>query len=154
MEALIFFGGIILIIVWFFRSRKKKKEQWEALPLDGPMRVTIEEQMTPAGSFNSKQVPCGLKIDIKISQKDWKAIADAGLMKKILFRADGPTGQKYDPENFRDWLVEDLKHVTYASFWDTDRMHQAKEELIESLHNLRDHIDSVRDGPKKETMEI
>jgi hypothetical protein len=148
--------ALLVVFVLFLNFSRKSEERtaWANLPAEGLMKVNIEEQMTPAGSFNSKQVPCGLKLDIKISQKDWQAIAAAGLMKKVLFRADGPSGKKYDPENFRDWLVEDLKHVTYASFWDTDRMHQAKEELIESLHNLRDHIDSVRDGPKKETMEI
>jgi len=144
----------IFLVVRHFMKKQKTKEQFEALPEDGPMKVSIEERYTPAGSFNSKQVPCGLAIDVKISQKDWRAIAAAGLMKKVLFQADGPSGQKYDPENVRDWHVEDLKNVTYASFWDTDRMHQAKEQLIDSLHNLRSHIDSIRQGPKKETMEI
>jgi hypothetical protein len=154
-------GPIVFIVVisgivfaWKFVRRNIRDAEFAKLPLDGPMKVNIEEQFTPAGSFNSKQVPCGLKIDVKISQKDWKAIADAGLMKKILFQADGPSGQKYDPENVRDWTVEDLKNITYASFWDSDRMHHAKEELIVSLHNLRAHIDGVREGPKTESFEV
>ena len=118
------------------------------------MQVNIEERFTDAGSFNSKHVPCGLKIDVKISQNDWRVIANAGLMKKVLFEADGPTGQQYDPENVRPWLVEDLKRVTYASFWDADRMQNAKEQLIESLYNLRDHIDNYRHGSKKESLQI
>jgi hypothetical protein len=75
-------------------------------------------------------------------------------MKKTLFQADGASGQKYDPENLRDWQVEDLKRVTYAGFWDADRMAHAKEQLITSLHNLRAHIDAVRHGTKKESMQI
>ena len=154
MELMIFLGLIIGVPLLIYNSKKKKKEAWQALPEDGPMKVNIEESFTPPGSFNSKQVPCGLKIDVKIGQKDWRAIANAGLMKKVLFRADGPTGEKYDPENVRDWHVEDLKNVTYASFWDTDRMQQAKEQLIHSLHNLRAHIDGIRSGPKKDSFEI
>jgi hypothetical protein len=66
----------------------------------------------------------------------------------------GPSGQKYDPENVRDWYVEDLRRPTYASFWDNDRTHQGKEQLIESLQKLRSQIDSIRHGSKKETLEI
>jgi hypothetical protein len=135
-------------------KKSKTRADFAALPEDGPMKVSIEERMLPAGSFNSKRIKCDLKIDVKISQKDWKAIADAGLMKKVLFHADSPTGEPYDPENTWPWTVENLKQPTSAPFWDTDRMYKAKEELIQSLHNLRDHIDSVRAGPKKETMEI
>lgn len=141
-------------IVRHFIKKKKMKQEWDALPEEGPMKVSIEERMLEPGSFNSKRIKCDLKIDVKISKKDWKAIADAGLMKKVLFNADSPTGEPYDPENVWPWKVEDLKKVTSAPFWDTDRMSKAKEELIQSLYNLREQIDSVRAGPTKETMEI
>jgi hypothetical protein len=152
------FALIALLVLFFlflkFSRKSAESSAWARLPADGPMQVNIEEQFTPAGTFNSKHVPCGLRIDVKISQKDWRAIADAGLMKKVLFEADGPSGQQYDPENVRPWLVEDLKLPTLACFWDADRMHAAKEQLIESLYNIREHIDYHRHGSKKETMQI
>lgn len=150
MEALIFYGLIIGAGVWWYMSRQKKKEKWEALPQDGPMQVNIEEDY----NTKSRHVPCGLKIDVKISQADWKAIHQAGLMKKVLFHGDGPSGKQYDPENVRPWTVEDLQRVTMAMFWDADRMHQAKEELIESLRNLRAHVDNIRHGSKKDSFEL
>jgi hypothetical protein len=147
-------GFIVYLIYRKFANKAEMKKAFAALPVDAPMQVNIEENYQQAGTFNSKQVPCGLKIDVKISQNDWRAIADAGLMKKVLFEADGPSGAQYDPENVRPWHVEDLKNITYASFWDADRMLSAKEKLIESLYNLRDHIDHQRGSLKKETLQI
>ena len=144
----------IFLIVRHFMKKSATREAFAALPEDGPMQVKLEEVFTPPGSFNSKQIPCELKIDVTISQKDWQAIANAGLMKKVLFQADGLSGKKYDPDNMRDWLVEDLKRPTIAPFWDTDRMHQAKEQLITSLHTLRAHIDGIRQGPKTDSFEV
>jgi len=154
MEALLFWGGLAAIIFFVVRAKMRKKAKWAALPKDGPMKVSIEEDYLKPGTFNSNHVPCGLKIDVTLSQNDWRALHSAGLMKKVLFTADGPSGQRYDPENTRDWHVEDLQRPTYASFWDADRMQNAKEQLLKSLHDLRDHIDARRYGTKKETFEI
>src|SRR5438552_2048446 len=108
MELMIFLALVIGVPFLIYNSKRKKKEAWQALPEDGPMKVTITEKNVPAGSFNSKRIKCGLDIDVKISQADWKAIAAAGLMKKVLFHADGASGEQYDPDNLRPWLVEDL----------------------------------------------
>lgn len=154
----VIFGLIALIVVLFlylkFSRKSEERTAWAQLPADGPMQVNIEEQFIEAGTFNSKQVPCGLKIDVKISQNDWRAIANAGLMKKLLFYGDGPTGAQYDPENTRPWLVEDLKTPTYASFWDVERMHDAKEDLINSLVNLRAAIEVQKEGRREAQFEI
>jgi hypothetical protein len=152
------FALVALLVIFFlflkFSGKSEERTAWANLPAEGPMNVNIEEQYVEAGSFNSKHVPCGLKIDVKISQNDWRVIANAGLMKKVLFEADGPSGAQYDPENTRPWLVEDLKTPTYASFWDVQRMHQAKEELINSLVNLRATIEAQKEGRRETQFEI
>ena len=142
----------IFLVVRHFMKKSANREKFAALPVDGPMKINLKEEMTTG--FNSKQTPCALHIDVQISQKDWHAIAQAGLMKKTLFNGDGMSGKKYDPENLRPWTVEDLKRPTVATFWDADRMHQGKEQLLSSLKNLRDHIDNVRHGPKQESYEL
>jgi hypothetical protein len=148
--------ALIVIFVLYLNFSRKSKERsaWANLPAKGPMKVNIEEQYVEAGSFNSKHVPCGLKIDVRISQNDWRVIANAGLMKKVLFHGDGPSGAQYDPENTRPWLVEDLKTPTYASFWDVQRMHDAKEELLKSLVNLRATIEAQKEGPQVTSFEL
>jgi hypothetical protein len=152
------FALIALIVIFFlylkFSRKSEEHSAWANLPVEGPMKVNIEEQYVEAGSFNSKHVPCGLKIDVKISQNDWRVIANAGLMKKVLFHGDGPSGAQYDPENTRPWLVEDLKTSTYASFWDVQRMYDAKEELIKSLVNLRAAVEAQKEGPQVTSFEI
>lgn len=154
----IIFGLIALLVIVFlylkFSRKSEERVAWDNLPVDGPMQVRIEEQFSEAGSFNSKHVPCGLRIDVKISQKDWKAIADAGLMKKVIFYGDGPSGEQYDPENVRPWLVEDLKRPTYASFWDAGRMREAKEELLNSLVNLRATAEALKEGKQVTEFEL
>jgi hypothetical protein len=64
MEGL--FGFLLVALPIFFIGRRfvkkqKSREEFRALPVDGPMQVNIEEQFTPPGSFNSKQIPCGLE---------------------------------------------------------------------------------------------
>src|SRR6266849_7182272 len=152
MEALIFYGGIALVIFLFVRSRMKKKEKWEALPKDGPMKVSIGTMEVPAGSFNSKRLTCGLDIDVRISQADWKAIANAGLMQHLLFEYPGPSSDMYDPENVRQFLVEHLNQVNHIGFNNVIKMQDAKEKLILGLHNLKAHIEPR--GPETESFEI
>jgi len=148
--------ALLVVFVLFLKFSRKSEERtaWANLPTEGLMKVNIQEQFVEAGSFNSKHVPCGLKIDVTISQNDWRVIANAGLMKKVLFEADGPSGAQYDPENTRPWLVEDLKRPTYASFWDAGRMYSAKEELLKSLVNLRAAIELHKEGPQETKFEI
>jgi hypothetical protein len=148
--------ALLVVFVLFLKFSRKSEERaaWANLPAEGLMQVNIQEQFVEAGSFNSKHVPCALKIDVKISQNDWRVIANAGLMKNMLFEADRPSGAQYDPENTRPWLVEDLKTPTYASFWDAGRMHNAKEELLKSLVNLRATIEAQKEGPHVTSFEL
>ncbi len=154
------FGFLLVAIPAFFIIRKymKKsamKEQFTALPKEGPMKVNITEEDVPAGSFGSKRFKCTLKFDIQISQADWKAIASMGLMQHVLFTSPAPSGDMHDPDNIWYWKVEDLKRGSNAaSFHNTIDMHEAKEQLIENLHNLRSQIDARKYGDKKESMEI
>lgn len=160
MEALIFYGGIALVIFFVVRSKMKKKEQWEALPDEGPMQVEIKEDSFPAGGFGSKRYACTLRIKIKISKADWKAIADMGLMKKVLFESPSPSGDVNDPSNVFQWKVEDLRIFGEGSersgvnFADVAQMKDAKERLVEGLQTLRAYIDDKKSGGQKEKFEI
>jgi len=138
-----------------FAKKSEMREQFAALPKEGPMKVNITEEDVPAGSFGSKRFKCTLKFDIQISQADWKAIASMGLMQHVLFTSPAPSGEMHDPDNIWYWKVEDLKRGSNAaSFHNTIDMHEAKEQLIENLHNLRSQIDARKYGGKKESMEI
>ena len=152
METIIFLALVIGLPTWWYLSRKSKREAFEALPKEGPMKVSISTMEVPAGSFNSKRLTCGLDIDVKISQADWKAIAGAGLMRHTLFEFPGPSGDMYDPENVRQFFVEDLKHLTHIGFNNVIQMQEAKEKLILGLHNLKAHIEPR--GPETESFEI
>jgi hypothetical protein len=149
--------ALIVIFVLYLNFSRKSKERsaWANLPAEGPMKVNITEEDVPAGSFDSKRFKCTLKFDIQISQADWKAIASMGLMQHVLFTSPAPSGDMNDPNNIWYWKIEDLKRGTNAaSFHNTIDMHEAKEKLIENLHNLRSQIDARKYGDKKETMEI
>jgi hypothetical protein len=148
------FAFVAFIIYLNVSSKSAKDKAWKALPVDGPMKVSLEETYAEPGTFNSKHVPCGLKIDVRISQNDWRVISNAGLMKYNLFDGDGPSGQQYDPENIRPWLVEDLKTPTIASFWDVQRMQNAKQKLLQNLVNLRAQIENLKEKDNKTEFEI
>jgi len=152
------YGGIGLIIYLIYRKFAKKREMREkfaALPKEGPMKVNISEEDFPAGSFQSKRYKCTMKLDIQMSQADWKAIADMGLMQHVLFTSPAPSGDMHDPNNIWYWRIENLKNgANAASFHNTIDMQDAKEKLLENLHNLRSQIDSRKYGAKKESMHI
>jgi len=141
-------------------KKTAKREAFEALPKEGPMKVDLKEEIYPAGSFNSKRFKCSLNINIQLSQADWKAIAEMGLMKSVLFESPQAAGAMYDPDNVYQWTVEKLRIFngkndrTGVSFNDVMQMQEAKEKLIEGLHNLRSQIDAHRHGPKTERLEI
>ncbi len=154
-----FLGFLVIAVPAFFIIRhfvKKanRREAFAALPADGPMKVEIEEKPIPAGAFSSKHFKCSLSVDVKISQADWKAIADAGLMKKVIFQYPSTARDPYDPDNRLDYRVEDLKTPGGVCFGDTIQMQEAKEHLIFGLKNLREQIDNQRGGPRKQSFEI
>jgi hypothetical protein len=154
MELMIFLALVIGVPLLIYNSKKKKKEAWQALPADGPMKVNITEENIPAGSFNSKRVKCLLRIDVKISQNDWKAIANAGLMKKVIFQYPSSAGDQYDPDNMFDFRVEHLKDPAGVTFGDVIQMQEAKEQLIQGLHNLKAQAEQQRGGPRTDSFEI
>jgi len=163
MEGLLGFLLVAIPLFLIVRRYMKKaatREEFEALPKEGPMKVDLKEEIYPAGSFNSKRFKSSLGINIQLSQADWKAIAEMGLIQKVLFESPGPSGDMYDPTNVRQWTVENMrifdgKHDrTGVAFNDVMQMQEAKEKLIEGLHNLRAQIDAHRHGPKVERLEI
>jgi hypothetical protein len=155
LVGLIFWGGIIYGIVYLFKKARHqvRDEAFDSLPKDGPMKVSIKEEQIPAGSFGSKQFKCALNIKVVVSQNDWHAIANAGLMKGMLFEYPGLSGPP-TPDNVRPFLVENLKDGGQVHFHNIMQMQEAKEKLIESLHGLREQIDRQRSGPQIEHIEI
>jgi len=140
----------------FFKIRRRTRDDaaFAALPKEGPMQVNITEKDIPPGSFNSKRLKCTLTIDVKMSQADWRSIAQLGLMRKTLFEYPSPAGEVGNPDNFFRFEVESLKDVTHICFNDVMQMQDAKERLITGLHNMRAQIDQHRHGPKMERLEI
>jgi hypothetical protein len=145
----------LFFVVRHFTKKSKTRAEFAALPVDGPMQVNVTEENFPASGINSKNVKCLLKIDVKISQNDWRAIANAGLMKKLIFQyPSSAAADQYDPENMFDFRVEDLKRSGGVTFGDVIQMQDAKEKLVEALYDLREHIDQQRYGAKTERLRI
>jgi hypothetical protein len=151
--------GWIAIIggpIYIFKAlrRKSRDEEFAKLPKDGPMRIKIKEEHREAGSFNSKRYPFELHIEVVISQNDWRAIASAGLMDAVLFEYPGFSGNPYDPENLNPFQVKSLRKPAGVFFGNAMQIQEAKEKLIDGLHNLRSHIDAQREGSQTEHIEI
>lgn len=152
------FGGLLMFLlvaagalwlVFKFRGKKQKAADWEALPQDGPMKVSIKEEPVAPNEFNSKRFKCRLRINVVISQKDWRAINSAGLMDLVLFNYPTPSGDE-------EWhfQVKNLKQEMFCEFFNQQQMLDAKEQLIQGLKNLRSQIDHRREGVKHEMLEI
>jgi hypothetical protein len=163
MEGLLGFLLVALPIFFIIRSvikKKAKREAFDKLPEEGPMKIDLKEELYPAGSFNSKRYKCSLLIKIQISKADWKAIADLGLMDKLVFVSPQAAGDMHDPDNVYQWTVDNLRifdgnHArTGVAFNDVMQMQEQKESLITGLQNLRAQIDAHRHGPKTERLEI
>ena len=144
---------ILLGIYWFFKSKQKTKEKFEALPKEGPMKVNITTRGTDPSIF-AKHIRCAMDIDVTISQKDWASIMRSGMNKHTLFDYPGLSGDPNDPENIRQFTVDDLKNKTHIGFTTEAQMEQAKEQLIQGLANLRQAIDYRSQGPQTESLEI
>lgn len=150
-ELLALFLFLVLPGYYIYRKLKKlkKSQKWSALPKDGPMKVNIKEEAIPSSAFNSKLFKCRMIVDVTVSQRDWKAIADAGLLEYTLFEWPTPDGKDMWP-----FKVKDLERKREPVFMSQIQMADAKEKLIEGLQNLRSQIDYQREGPKSETIEI
>jgi hypothetical protein len=144
---------LIVNIAWYSVSRQKRKEAFQALPKEGPMKVNITTEDTKATVF-TKGYKKSMVIDVTISQADWKSIAQAGLMKKVIFQYPGVSKDPYDPENRWDFRVEALKQKSRIDFGDTVQLEEAKASLIQGLHDLKSHIEGQKEGPQKESFEI
>jgi hypothetical protein len=143
--------GVLFVIIVFFvlRAQHRKEKALEALPLDGPMKVNITEDLESSGRYK-----CALRINVVISRKDRATIEQAGLEDYLIFEYPGASGP-IEPDNVRQFRVKDLNlGGTYIGFLSVPQMQEAKEKLIQSLHILREQIDSHRAGPKKESFEI
>lgn len=135
-----------LIAAPIINSKKKQAAAFAALPREGPMQVNITEQHERSGRYN-----CGLTIDVKLSQKDWRTIDSSGLGKRVLMTGPAPSG---DYSQTWDLEVSNLKRVTYFGFFDTVQMADAKATLIANLHGLKAALEEHQEGPKTESFEI
>lgn len=151
---------IIFVVALFFVLKYRKKEQkkvdWSALPKEGPMQVKLVEEDIPAGTFDSKQFKCALKIQVRMSQADWKAIAQMGLMDHIILNSPG-----FDESRPHNYTVRDMQRWTNIStqksgvrFNNVVQMQEAKAQLVQNLQNLRSQIEARSSGPKSDTIEI
>lgn len=164
MELVIFIalvGFVIWLVVRKFQKKAETKEKWEALPVEGPMRINLQEEDVAAGSFNSKRFKCTLKIHIQISQSDWKTIAQMGLMDHVVFSSPQAAGDPNDPDNYTHWKIRDLKifdgtegQRSGCAFHNVIQMQEAKAQLLTNLTAVRSQIDAKKHGSKKETIEI
>jgi hypothetical protein len=157
--GLLFFGivlaGIIGLFIWrSIAKRARRDAKFSALPPEGPMQVNITTSDIPASAFLSKTLKCALHIDVTISQRDWRSIAQIGLMEHTLFDYPSAVGELNNPDDILHFPVRYLKNITHISFNNVIQMQEAKEQLIQSLHALKAQIAVQQEGPKTESFEI
>lgn len=152
MYADIFVLCVFGLIGWgiyaYIRGKVKTGKKWNELPLDGPIKVNILERDYPAKGIGSKDFKKTLEIDVTIPQNAWKAIKQAGIMDAIIFEYDLSGGGHYE------FTTADFKEKRNVPFRNVNDMMEAKEKLIEALHNIRGYIDKEKAGPQKEQFEV
>jgi hypothetical protein len=149
LAFMFYIGGFI---TYLLIRRNNKRQEFYELPKEGPMQVNLTEGEVPLSGIN-RRIRFQLKVEVKISQKDWHSIQKAGLKKFVLVSSDGPTGDD-SPDNVRHLQVEDLKNVCHLGFTNIQRLQEGKEQLVQSLRNLKAQIETHQQGPKQESFEI
>src|SRR5205823_537106 len=93
-----------------------------------------------------------LEVDVVISPKDWQRIKDAGLMDAPLFEYPDSTSTYSGIMN--QYPVKFLQSKGAASFYDINSADEAKEELIQSILQLRARLELIKEGPQVTSFEI
>jgi len=160
----LFVGSVIAYGVWLMGHVIREYKQDIAglspkpLPLDGPMQVnitteTIDKNRPLLNFIRGRPLTHALIIEVRISQNDWKAIKKAGLYDAVLFEYPSPAST-YDEEKMT-YPVSSLRlPKTSVSFYNIGQLNEAKETLIQNLHNLKAQIEVHKQGPQKQSFEI
>ena len=150
------FALIGSLIFLFIRYRKKSEETTLAASPEHPFKVNVVvEPMQGNAAINvirGRKLTHILKMDVKISLKDWKRIKDAGLYDAVLFDYANTTST-YSGDR-QTCHVRELQNPTGVSFYNIGEAEHAKEQLIEKLYDLRSAIDAHRAPPQAERLEI
>lgn len=120
---------VVGVGVWIAR-RVIKKQNFQALPKEGPMKVDIKEV------YENKLHQ--LKLNIQISQADWKEINRLGLMDHVLVTTPNHIRPGDDPFVY---TIRQIPSTKAMGFRDIIEMRTAKEQIITSLQQLRSQID-------------
>jgi hypothetical protein len=159
MDGLLGFLFFVVLPGWwiyarFFKDRTKVKTHYQQAE-DGPMQVKITVEPitrnTPILNFvRGRPLSHALVVDVKISKKDWAAIKKAGLYDALLFQYPDTTST-YSGE-MMDYRVSSLTFKGSAGFYNIGQAEEAKQTLIQNLHNLKAAI--VNEGRQEYSFEI
>jgi len=149
------YAAIAYGIYWFFVMRPRKKAEFDASP-EHPFKVNVA--ITPVKDtvkiLRSRAVTHALEMDVKISQKDWQRIKDAGLYDATLFEyrntrnVEDDTMDRFEVSMLRNGWCN-------IGFYNINAAQEAKETLLKALYNLKDTIAAQKDMARsRETFEI
>jgi hypothetical protein len=159
MELLIFIGLVVGIPLYFFYRKGKKINDAKALALTPEhsfrVKVTVDAiANNPAllTAVRGRPVTHSLKVDVTISPKDWDRIKKTGFYDAVLFKYPDTTSTTSREVN--SYRVNYLETVGSVDFFNIGQAEDAKEELLQSLVNLKSAIERIKEGKQVTEFEL
>jgi hypothetical protein len=158
-KFLIFCGVVagIIVLISYARRRIREHNQRElnAMP-EQPFKVNVTVKPIEASKIlnvvRGRALTHGLDVDVTIGPKDWDRIKKAGLYDAVLFDFPDCTSTFSGERDL--YRVSHLRSPGGAAFYNINDAYEARDKLINALHDIKATIEVQKEGKQVTEFEI